>query len=170
MRSSSATVIHSGNTAWRYRSDSAFQILGTASPAMTLRTRRRIISTRSRAEDFDMMPRMLSSVIVQVFIDGPVDRLGIIIIVHELGTFLTRIGVRASRSVGMGPEMAGFTDGPGTRWRIPRTARRFCGSRWKRFLSLAARPRGSREKDVRISATLSNRLLSCWQGQFPNSS
>ena len=70
-----------------------------------------------------MMPEFLSSVIVQVFWwTVPVlIVLGVVVIVHELGHFLTAraVGIRVkSFSVGMGPEMAGFTDKSGTRWKI----------------------------------------------------
>ena len=69
-----------------------------------------------------MMPQILSSVIVQVFwwTVPFLIVLGVVVIVHELGHFLAAraVGITVETfSVGFGPEMAGFTDKSGTRWR-----------------------------------------------------
>jgi regulator of sigma E protease len=70
-----------------------------------------------------MMPEILSSMIVQVFWwTVPVlIVLGVVVIVHELGHFLTAraVGIKVkSFSVGLGSEIVGFTDKYDTRWKI----------------------------------------------------
>ena len=48
--------------------------------------------------------------------------LGIVVIIHELGHFLVAraLGVRVETfSIGFGPEIFGFFDRSGTRWRLP---------------------------------------------------
>jgi regulator of sigma E protease len=75
---------------------------------------------------FEMMPQLLSSVtgvIGQVFwwTVPFLLVLGVVVIVHELGHFLAAraLGIVVETfSVGFGPEIAGFHDKSGTRWRI----------------------------------------------------
>ncbi|MGA7328382.1 MAG: RIP metalloprotease RseP, partial [Rhodomicrobium sp.] len=70
-----------------------------------------------------MMPQILSSAIVQLFwwTVPFLLVLGAVVIVHELGHFLAArvLGVKVETfSVGFGPEIAGFYDRSGTRWRL----------------------------------------------------
>ncbi len=70
-----------------------------------------------------MMPEILSSAIVQVFwwTVPFLLVLGVVVIVHELGHFLAAraLGITVETfSVGFGPEIAGFYDKSGTRWRV----------------------------------------------------
>lgn len=70
-----------------------------------------------------MMPQLLSSAIGQVFwwTVPFLLVLGVVVIVHELGHFLAAraLGITVETfSVGFGPEIAGFHDRHGTRWRI----------------------------------------------------
>ncbi len=70
-----------------------------------------------------MMPQILSSAIVQLFwwTVPFLLVLGAVVIVHELGHFLAArvLGVKVEAfSVGFGPEIAGFYDRSGTRWRL----------------------------------------------------
>ncbi len=70
-----------------------------------------------------MMPQLLSSAISQLFLwTVPfLLVLGVVVIVHELGHFLAAraLGITVEAfSVGFGPEIAGFYDRHGTRWRL----------------------------------------------------
>ncbi len=70
-----------------------------------------------------MMPHMLSSAIGQLFwwTVPFLLVLGVVVIVHELGHFFAAraLGVTVETfSVGFGPEIAGFYDRRGTRWRL----------------------------------------------------
>ncbi len=70
-----------------------------------------------------MMPQLLSSAIVQIFWWTVPFLLvvGVVVIVHELGHFLAAraLGITVEAfSVGFGPEIAGFHDRHGTRWRL----------------------------------------------------
>jgi len=70
-----------------------------------------------------MMPQVLSSAIAQLFwwTVPFLLVLGVVVIVHELGHFLAAraLGVTVETfSVGFGPEIAGFRDRSGTRWRL----------------------------------------------------
>ncbi len=70
-----------------------------------------------------MMPQLLSSAIVEIFWwTVPVlIVLGVVVVVHELGHFLAAraLGITVETfSVGFGPEIAGFKDKRGTRWRV----------------------------------------------------
>ncbi|MBI4725027.1 MAG: RIP metalloprotease RseP [Rhodomicrobium sp.] len=70
-----------------------------------------------------MIPQVLSSVIGQLFwwTVPFLLVLGVVVIVHELGHFLAAraLGVTVEVfSVGFGPEIAGFYDRRGTRWRL----------------------------------------------------
>ncbi len=70
-----------------------------------------------------MMPQLLSSAIGQVFwwTVPALVVLGVVVIVHELGHFLAAraLGITVETfSVGFGPEIAGFLDKSGTRWRL----------------------------------------------------
>lgn len=69
------------------------------------------------------MPQLLSSAISQLFLwTVPfLLVLGVVVIVHELGHFLAAraLGITVEAfSVGFGPEIAGFYDRHGTRWRL----------------------------------------------------
>jgi len=70
-----------------------------------------------------MMPQLLSSAIGQIFwwTVPFLLVLGVVVIVHELGHFLAAraLGITVEAfSVGFGPEIAGFYDKHGTRWRL----------------------------------------------------
>jgi regulator of sigma E protease len=70
-----------------------------------------------------MVPQILSSTIVQIFwwTVPFLLVLGVVVIVHELGHFLAAraLGIKVEAfSVGFGPEIAGFQDKSGTRWRL----------------------------------------------------
>ncbi|MGO8952462.1 MAG: RIP metalloprotease RseP [Rhodomicrobium sp.] len=70
-----------------------------------------------------MMPQVLSSAIAQLFwwTVPFLLVLGVVVIVHELGHFLAAraLGVTVEAfSVGFGPEITGFRDRSGTRWRL----------------------------------------------------
>ena len=70
-----------------------------------------------------MMPQVLSTAIAQLFwwTVPFLLVLGVVVIVHELGHFLAAraLGVTVETfSVGFGPEIAGFRDRSGTRWRL----------------------------------------------------
>src|SRR5271165_410307 len=70
-----------------------------------------------------MMPEVISSAAGQLFwwTVPFLLVLGVVVIVHELGHFLAAraLGVSVETfSVGFGPEIAGFYDKSGTRWRI----------------------------------------------------
>jgi len=70
-----------------------------------------------------MMPQLLSSAIAQLFwwTVPFLVVLGVVVIVHEFGHFLAAraLGVTVEAfSVGFGPEIAGFRDRRGTRWRL----------------------------------------------------
>jgi len=70
-----------------------------------------------------MMPQVLSSAIAQLFwwTVPFLVVLGVVVIVHEFGHFLAAraLGVTVETfSVGFGPEIAGFRDRSGTRWRL----------------------------------------------------
>ncbi len=70
-----------------------------------------------------MMPQLLSSAIGQIFwwTVPFLLVLGVVVIVHELGHFLAAraLGITVEAfSVGFGPEIAGFLDRHGTRWRL----------------------------------------------------
>jgi regulator of sigma E protease len=70
-----------------------------------------------------MMPQFLASVIGQIFwwTVPFLFVLGVVVIVHELGHFLAAraLGITVEAfSVGFGPEIAGFYDKHGTRWRV----------------------------------------------------
>ncbi len=69
------------------------------------------------------MPQLLSSAIVEIFwwTVPTLLVLGVVVIVHELGHFLAAraLGITVETfSVGFGPEIAGFKDKRGTRWRV----------------------------------------------------
>ncbi len=70
-----------------------------------------------------MVPQILSSTIVEIFwwTVPFLLVLGVVVIVHELGHFLAAraLGIKVEAfSVGFGPEIAGFQDKSGTRWRL----------------------------------------------------
>jgi len=70
-----------------------------------------------------MMPQLLASAIGQIFwwTVPFLLVLGVVVIVHELGHFLAAraLGITVEAfSVGFGPEIAGFYDKHGTRWRL----------------------------------------------------
>jgi len=70
-----------------------------------------------------MMPQDLSFAFTQVFwwTVPFLVVLGVVVLVHELGHFLAAraLGIKVETfSIGFGPEIAGFHDRSGTRWRL----------------------------------------------------
>ncbi|MGA8769883.1 MAG: site-2 protease family protein, partial [Rhodomicrobium sp.] len=70
-----------------------------------------------------MMPQDLSFAFTQVFwwTVPFLVVLGVVVLVHELGHFLAAraLGIEVETfSIGFGPEIAGFHDRSGTRWRL----------------------------------------------------
>lgn len=63
--------------------------------------------------------------------------LSLLVFVHEMGHYLVGrwCGIRSTAfSIGFGPELIGFTDKRGTRWKLAfgNSARRLCQVLWRR--------------------------------------